>query len=132
MKIKPHKIAIVVNKDFGEKLIELSKRLHVWICDSENNLPFVKQVWSQDKKYSIESGVTKFDVSDNDSAEDIFVNILDDVDLHHGEFSHEPPWSIIEVYGVSVTQRIKSELSRYEEGRFEILEDGFIFHRSEH
>ena len=42
---KSHCVAIVVDSVFGEKLFDLSKRLHVWICSSPANLKVVKEIW---------------------------------------------------------------------------------------
>ena len=128
MKQSLHKIAIVLDKEFGGKLIELSKRMHVWVCDTPINLKVVNEIRSN-KEFSIESGVTTFKIPEADSPEDIFVKIIDTVDLHHGELSHDPPWSVLEAYGTKLSSTIEAKLQMFGKGRVEQTTNGFIFYR---
>ena len=57
----------------------------------------------------------------------MFLGIVDNVDLHHGEYSHTPAWSVLEVYGVDPSIMIKSMLEEYGQGSFVETEGGFIF-----
>ena len=127
---KPHKVAVVVDPIFGERLRDLSKRLHVWICAAKVNVEIAQEIYSKTgNEHSWESGVTTFKFMESDSSEEIFLGIIDTVDLHHGEFSHVPPWSVVEVYGTKLTPAIKSKLTLFGEGSFEEIETGFVFLR---
>jgi hypothetical protein len=128
--MKPHQVAIVVDPIFGRGLVDLSKRVHVWISATDVNLEIAKEVLSTiGDKLSLEFGVTTFKFKSSHSPEEILLSIIGIVNEHHGEFSHGPPWSILEVYGVSPTPAIKSKFSEYGKGSFREIGTGFIFTR---
>jgi len=112
---EPYRVAMVVDREFGSQLSALANRLHVWICDSPANRPAIEAIWRAqgDRKYDIESGATIFNCAPDQSVEDALVNIIGTVDLHHGEYSHEPPWSVIEVIGCEPTPRIRSAFAEF-------------------
>jgi hypothetical protein len=111
----PYRVAIVVDREFGPQLDALAKRLHVWICDSPINRPAVEAIWRArgDRKYDIESGATIFNCAPDQPVEDALVNIIGAVDEHHGEYSHEPPWSVMEVIGCAPTPRVRSAFAEF-------------------
>ena len=39
------RVAIVVERDFGDKLLELSRSQHVWIADTDANRAAAELVW---------------------------------------------------------------------------------------
>ena len=107
-------VAIVVDPDYGQGLSTLAARLHVWICATPANERAADSYRRDHPDYSLETGVTTFKVSEGESPEDSFLRILGDVDLHHGEYSHEPAWDSLEVYGVLPTPPIRAALAEYE------------------
>ena len=56
-------------------------------------------------------GVTTFKFNAADTPEQICLAVLDDVDLHHGESSHYPPWSVLEVVGALRPQKSKQHFA---------------------
>jgi hypothetical protein len=40
-------VALVVDRAFGDQLLEFVRRLHVWIVDSPGNRAAVKEAWSE-------------------------------------------------------------------------------------
>ena len=90
-------VAVVVDRDFGERLLTLAQRLHVWVCDTPINDAAGEKAWAALPPGAVwnEVGVTTFRVGENDSPEDMAICHVGDIDLHH------PAWSRIEVYGVS-------------------------------
>lgn len=128
---KIHKVVIVVDPAFGSKLRDLSRTVHVWARSSPRNLEVIQAVWKEreDERHSLDAGITSFKVKDNDSPEEMLTGILSTVDLHHGEYSHNPPWSTIEVYGASLTRDVKAALSEFGEGTYKDIEHGFVFSR---
>lgn len=83
-------VAIVVDPTFGENILRLADRLHVWICSTPGNRAASTQYATAHPTYSLENGITTFTVGDHDSSEDMLLRVLPDVDLHHGEYSHVP------------------------------------------
>jgi hypothetical protein len=73
--------------------------------------------------------VTVFNDHPESNSQEIFLQVLDDVDLHHGENSVKPPYSELVAIGVRASDAIRSVLT---EIRFEITvetADGFIARR---
>jgi hypothetical protein len=111
----PYRVAIVVDRQFGPQLADMAKRLHVWICDSPTNRPAVEAIWRArgGREYHIESGATIFDCAPDEAIEDALVNIIRAVDEHHGEHSHDPPWSTIEVIGCSPSPCVQRAFAEF-------------------
>src|ERR1700722_215256 len=72
----------------------------------------VEQQWKKRGTNHL-TGVTAFTASSSDSPEDSRVSELEDIDLHHGWYSSNPPYTIIEVIGATLSERIKAELALY-------------------
>ena len=63
-----YSVAIVVERDFGDQLVELAKRLHVWVCSTPENRSHAERVRGVELAGpSIERGVTTFEFSKTDS-----------------------------------------------------------------
>jgi len=120
-----HHVAIVVDPAFGKRLYMLSRRLHVWACGSPRNRMAAQRIWSTRSVPSLETGITVFDYDENEPPDETCLAILDTVDLHHGESSHDPEWSVLEVYGSPLTPALKSALRRLGVTRFESVHEGF-------
>ena len=56
---------------------------------------------------------------------------LNDIDLHHGVYSATPPYTILEVVGTQLSERLKSEMKEYGFNDFRQTRDGFIATRPE-
>ena len=50
---------------------------------------------------------------------------LDTIDLHHGPHSANPPYTVLEVFGTTLNDRIKAELSQYGFDKFDATSVGF-------
>src|SRR5262245_21403814 len=118
-------VAVVVDQNFGDQLAALSQRLHVWACSSSRNREVAEQVWAGPPTHSLSRGITTFEYDPADSPADIVLGVLDEVELHHGEVSHDPEWRTLEVYGAALTPSLKTALRKLGVTRFESVEQGF-------
>lgn len=128
---RPHQVAIVVDPNFGIRLIELSRRVHVWACNSPQNREAVDQVWATTLVASIDHGITTFETLAGATPEESCEAVLESVELHHGEFSHHPPWSILEVFGAELSPALEASLRELGFVRFEREPLHFTAFRSE-
>lgn len=117
------KVAVVLDPHFGNRLIELAQRIHVWICESPDNQPAMQAVWAIPGLYETDRGTTSF--SRCEDPETVFLSNLDTIDLHHS------CWRIMEVYGLTATPQVQEALRAYGVTDFDNLTDGFIATRSE-
>jgi hypothetical protein len=128
-----YKVGLVVDRNFGDRIPELARSFHVWVVESPSNTPSIQRFWetehSKPDADPLGPGITSFKASEGESAQEMCVRIAGEVDEHHGEFAHDPPWSEIAIYGASLNNRL---LEVFEElGATEIspTPEGFICRR---
>lgn len=121
----PHKVYVVVDRGFGEKLVGLEPGVAAWIVDTPENKPVAQRLWKERPALDHLSGITTFKFVETSSPEDIFLNELATIDLHHGAYSADPPYTILQIIGATLTDRIKGELVTYGFDEFCETGDGF-------
>jgi len=111
---QPYAVAVVVDTRFGDKLSDLASRIHVWCVDTPENRAAAEIIWQQNAHpYSIERGVTNFSADLNASPDQIVASELETIDLHHGEYSHDPPFSVLHIYGARPTSVLCEALAEF-------------------
>jgi hypothetical protein len=128
--VVPYKVYVVVDREFGEKLSKLAAGVPVWIVDTPLNTASAQRLRKERTLGDHLTGITTFKGSESLSAEDLLVSQLDAIDLHHGTYSASPPYTILEVLGVRLCDRIKAELSEFGFNEFDITATGFCAVRS--
>lgn len=124
-------VAIVVERDFGDELVSLAQRLHVWIWSTPENQRHIERARGSELVGApLERGVTSFR-SDSASPEDALLGILGTLDLHHGEYSHSPQWDTLEVYGASPSPPVREALAEFGVDTFSVTPRGFRCSRPE-
>ena len=126
MAARAYKVFVVVDRDFGERLSKLQRDVPVWIVDTPVNKPAAQQLWSQQPEPNHLTGVTTFKDMKTAPPEDLLLAQLDSIDLHHGSYSADPPYTVIEVIGAALTGRVKSELSEFGFSDFHPTQSGFV------
>jgi hypothetical protein len=130
MRARVYSVGLVVDRAFGERLFDLASRLHVWIVDSPTNRLAVEQVWQcHSRQYSLEKGATIFRDDGSVSPDVVASRVLGDIELHHGQYSHDPPLSRLEIYGASGTEALSTALQEFGFVLFEDLPEGFMASR---
>jgi hypothetical protein len=86
-----------------------------------------ERIWkgAASESYDIETGVTTFKPQ-GVGAEEWCLAIVDQLDMHHNHYSHDPTYSVLEVYGARLSERIREEFSHYGLVQFEETMQGFI------
>ena len=121
-----HVVAVVVDPAFGDRLSALAARLHVWIIDTPENKAATEALWREGGHApSIEHGATTFSARQTDPPDEVVASILGDIDLHHGEYSHVPPWSGLEVFGTNPTPCLVAALAARGFSKVVLTPDGF-------
>jgi hypothetical protein len=78
----------------------------VWIVDTVANRTVAQQIWAASPNRSHLEGVTTFKFPQGSSSEDILINELDTIDLYHGTYSTNPPYTVIEVIGTGISDKV--------------------------
>jgi hypothetical protein len=121
-----HAVALVADLSFGERVAPLSRRLHVWLRDSDENKAAAEMVWREFPEPSIERGVTTFKADPSASPEEAAAAILGTLELHHGEYSHDPPIRVLEIFGARPVSPLVEALDEIGFRVCENTPDGFI------
>jgi hypothetical protein len=129
MSAAPYKVFVVVDREFGEKLSELEKGVPVWIVDTPTNKPVVQRFWKQRPDEDHLTGITTFNDAASRSAEDNLLSHLNTIELHHGVYSADPPYTVLQVFGTKLTDNAKSVLSEYGFDKFQVTSAGFVTSR---
>lgn len=122
---EPYRVFVVVDRDYGQHLTELSEMGPVWIADTPANRSVAQQIWAAHPNRSHLEGVTTFKVAEGTSSEDMLINKLGTIDLHHGTYSANPPYTVLDVIGTAITARLKAELGEYGFDDFQETTHGF-------
>ena len=123
--IQTNKVTLVVNSDYGEKLASLAISSHVWVVDTPGNRSAASKYWAQNPKHKVETGITTFRSSANESLLESCLKMLDTIDLHHGETSSNPPYSVFEVIGCPLSNVLRSAIEAFGFKNFEATVEGF-------
>src|ERR1019366_3909839 len=120
-----YRVFVVVDKEYGERICELARTGPAWIIDTPVNRAAAQKMWAERPHASHLDGVTTFK-SQASVPEDALVNELDMIDLHHGCYSADPPYTVLEVVGASATESVKAELGQYGFNEFCSTTAGFL------
>ncbi len=126
MNSKLYRVHVVVDPLYGEKLGRFPSDEPIWIVDTEVNRPVVERLRRERKICNNLEGITSFKTSTDKSREDIFLEELATIDLHHGEYSHDPPYSVLNVIGAACSGTLKEALKEYGFTEYERTAEGFM------
>jgi len=122
---QPYRVFVVVDRNYGQRLAELAETGPVWIVDTPANRSVAQEIWAVRPNRSHLEGVTTFKVPEGASSEDMLINELDTIDLHHGPYSASPPYTVLDVIGTAITARLKAELGEFGFDDFQETAQGF-------
>jgi hypothetical protein len=120
-----YRVFVVLDRDYGERLLELARSGPVWIVDTPQNRAVVQNLWAANPNRNHLEGVTTFKAGHDCSSEETLINELDTIDLHHGSYSADLPYTVLEVIGTPISERLKAELSHYGFNKFQPTGEGF-------
>ena len=122
----PYTVHLVLDPDYGERLRSLPEGEPVWLVDSEVNR-HVSQVLRRERVAEDHLvSYTTFKQGTADSPEECLLGVMSELDLHHGEMSHEPPYSVGNVIGVAWSDKIARELAEYGFEKHDLTSEGFV------
>lgn len=87
-------VMLVLDVEFGKKSDLLAKSCPLWIVDSKANreaLEGSRANWRS---------LTWFPLRGDESAAQLFARIAPSLDQHHNELAQDPPYSVLDVYGL--------------------------------
>lgn len=125
MSTAPYSVSVVLDRAFGSRLLEMFVLGPVWIVDSPVNRAIAKDLWAQFPTRTYLDSVTTFKAAETDSPEKMLIGNLETIDLHHGIYSADPPYTVLEVVGARLTAKIEAALADFGFNSFLVTTDGF-------
>ena len=125
MSASAYVVAIVVDPGFGERLHSLTGHMPVWVVDTPTNRVAAQAYWQAHPGETHITGVTTFRVEPVRSPEEWCTEMLGTVLEHHGEYSHNPPVSILEVFGARPVAELRAALAECGFSDVAATADGF-------
>ena len=120
------KVGLVLDPVFGEKVVGFSEKIHVWVVDTPPNRLAVEVVWKRgDGQTSLHKGATIFRDMEGQNLEVKCEDCLSQIELHHGKYSQQPPYSALEVFGLVLSDTLQELFQRYGFTQFYETEHGF-------
>jgi hypothetical protein len=116
-------VTLVVDPNFGDRAAPLAEVGPLWMIDSPANRPVMEALWARAEGQP-SNDLTLINAVRGRSAEDTVVESIGTADEHH------PNWTVFEIVGITVTERILAMLSRLADGTVQNLPLGFIFSRT--
>jgi len=104
---------VVVDPTFGERLASLPAGEPVWVIDSSINTSVAHRLCRERNDQNHLTGITTFKPAANASPEEEVIRMLGTIEDHHGEYSADPPYSILELIGCAVSERLRSALAEF-------------------
>ncbi len=109
----PYCVIIIVDPLFNGDLSGLLERAPIWIADTPHNRQLAQTAWDSNPTQSHLDGLTIFTVRQERTPADWLIGNFDTIDLHHGVYSADPPFTILEVFGTPISDSIQSLLGEY-------------------
>lgn len=117
---------IILGQTYGERLRDLPLLIPVWIVMSPVNEPAVRDMRAIRKTDNHLIGITVIAPDSTKTTEDFFIEQMPIIDLHHGEYSTETPYTPLSVIGVECAELVRKALAKYGFHEFVANGSGFI------
>lgn len=119
---------MVVDPEYGDRLDTLAAEMPIWVADTPTNRAAAEAIWRRTPAglpHTAPGAVTIFGVQLDESPAVWALAVIGDVDFHHGEYSHTPPYTALEVIGTEPTPDLQDALKDFGLTELESRADGF-------
>ena len=130
------KVYLVVDREFGERLVTLAQTGHVWAIASPANSPVIHTFWERSSGAPDDDpmgpGITSYlELEPGEAADRLCNRLVDEIDIHHGGTgAGQLTWSEIEVFGAPLTDALRSALEDIGGQTFVPTREGFVCRRT--
>lgn len=131
MQLAVRSITLVLDEDFGSRLLSLASRTRVWAVDSPLNRRFAHRVTEKLRGTGAMPLVSLFDCAAGTSRLEQCVNMLYLVEERHGAHRSHPAYGELEVIGLDAgaVEGVRQELARFGFSAFEPTSSGLRAYR---
>ena len=119
-----NQVILVLDRNYGAELASVPDG-HVWLIESPANREAAASYRALHGESTVENGLTTFKAADDDTGSETCLKMLDTIDLHHGKYSSDPPYAVLEVVGARLRRSVKDAIAALGFSRFELTANGF-------
>jgi hypothetical protein len=94
-------VVVVLDPHYGERIVEVGTDHDIWITPSEANRDAADRLWKLVEFRPDKPLVSMWSAPRDGATEAELMGILEDIELHHGEYSHDPPVTALRVIGLA-------------------------------
>jgi hypothetical protein len=123
-----YEVAIVLVAELPG-LRDLASKTHVWAPENAANKIIAETTKAQPPQRWNDCGVTLYYDDGSETAEEKLLSLLETIDLHHGEYRHDPPWTALRIYGLDATSTVREALAQFGVDTFTEFDGGFCARR---
>jgi hypothetical protein len=116
-------VTLVVDPMFGRRAIKQAELGPLWVVDSPENTPVIKEIWAAGSARFADSPTFLTGYSDH-TREETAIICVGTVHDHH------PLWQAFEIIGTPVSPSLLNALKECANGSTRKTSDGFIFDRA--
>ena len=120
------RLFVIVDPEYGRRLLEIEPGWPVWITMSPTNKPVVYSLWQTCPEPDHLTGTTGFQFDPDIGPDERFLAQLRTIDVHHGAYSSSNPYTELEVIGTPLTVAIREALSQLGFSKFTEGQDCFV------
>ena len=123
-------VTVVLDPLYADRLRELAGRTDIWVVSSDENRSAAEAIWAEQPEGSKEFELTIWSKPFDLTIAATWSGILGNIELHHGEYSHEPPVNVLEFIGVAPSEVARQALAEYSYSVIELTASGFRARKS--
>jgi hypothetical protein len=121
----PYLVSVVVDREYGSRLRGLLEAGPVWVVDSPVNRDSAENLWTEFRSLNHLEGVTIFKAENDISPAQMLIDEMPTIDLHHRDYSADPPYTVIRVVGCEPNPEVRETLEEFGFDSFNRTPEGF-------
>ena len=120
-----NKVILVLDRNYGAELSSVPQDRHIWLIESPANREAAASYRAAHGPSTVENSVTTFKAADDDSGSESCLKMLETIDLHHGVYSADTPYAVLEIVGAPLGRSVQGAIEALGFSRFESTVNGF-------
>jgi len=106
-------VVIVLDPAFGDRILEVGRNNDVWMTPSEVNRDAANRLRKLVENESNAPFVSMWSTPRTGATEDEWLGILQDIEMHHGEYAHDPLVTRLRIIGATPEPHSVAALREY-------------------
>ena len=122
-------VVIVLDPGFGDRTLEIGRSDDVWMTPSDVNRDAGNRLWKLVENEPRPPLLSMWSAPRTGATEAEWLGILQDIEMHHGEYAHDPAVTRLRIIGAAPEPHAIAALREYGYTRIEAETGGFMAFR---